>query len=183
MIPCMQSCLAFFLSRFATLAGLSSSALQSAVPVAEEDTNCRGVLVILVAGCHSLFTRSATYRFSSLTLLVSDVTIVHIFSGDHVFTADSLTAGEPLKNKLYQSEYGLQQGPDESVTMAEISSDTSGQLLNAFFSFRTLSRSASVAEALPWFPLVLIMQQCSSTLNSDLQNPSKKKIRQSTQEN
>ena len=175
----MQSCLAFFLSRFATLAGLSSSALQSAVPVAEEDTNCRGVLVILVAGCHSLFTRSATYRFSSLTLLVSDVTIVHIFSGDHVFTADSLTAGEPLKNKLYQSEYGLQQGPDESVTMAEISSDTSGQLLNAFFSFHTLSRSASVAEALPWFPLVLIMQH----LKFRPSNAFKKTFRQSTQEN
>ena len=115
--------LAFCLSNLASRAGLPSSALQSAVPVAEDDTFRRGDIVTSVAG---LSARSATYRFSSQTLLITDVTMVHNFSADHVFKADSLTTAETLKNNLYQSDYNQlgmafaplvcnsfgQQGPD-----------------------------------------------------------------------
>ena len=94
--------LAFCLSHFASRAGLSSPALQSTVPVAEEDTFRQGDIVTSVAG---LSTRSAPYRFSSPTLLVTDVTMVHNFSGDHVFKADSWTTAETLKNNFYQSDY------------------------------------------------------------------------------
>ena len=114
--------LAFCLSDLAPRAGLSSSALQSAVPVAEED-NRRVDTVTSVAG---LSARSATYRFSSQTLLITDFTMIHHFSGDHVFMADSLTTAETLKNNLYQPDYNQlgmdfaplvcnsfgQQGPD-----------------------------------------------------------------------
>ena len=114
--------LAFCLSNLASSAGLPSSALQSAVPVAEGDTFRRGDIVTSVAGLSARFD-----RFSSQTLLlITDVTMVHNFSGDHVFKADTLTTAETLKNKLYQSDYNLlgmafvplvcnsfgQQGPD-----------------------------------------------------------------------
>ena len=94
--------LAFCLSNLAARAGLSSSAIQSAVPVAQEDTFRRGDIVTSVAG---LSNRSATYRFSSQTVLITDVTIVHNFSSQHIFKADSLSEAERLKNDLYQSDY------------------------------------------------------------------------------
>ena len=94
--------LAFCLSNLAARAGLSSSAIQSAVPVAQEDTFRRGDIVTSIAGISN---RSATYRFSSQTLLITDVTIVHNFSSQHIFKTDSLTEAERLKNDLYQSDY------------------------------------------------------------------------------
>ena len=121
-------CLAFCLSNVASKAGLSSSALQSAVPVAEEDTFSQGDIVTSVAG---ISTRSATYRFSSQTLLITDVTMVHNIFGDHVFKADSLTTAETLKNHLYQSDYkqlGMAFAPLVCNLLAnrgQISSDTS----------------------------------------------------------
>ena len=83
--------LAFCLSNLASRAGLSSSALQSAVPVAEQETFRLGDTVMSVA---DLCSCSATYRFSSQTLLITDVTIVHNFAGDHAFKADSLSTQE-----------------------------------------------------------------------------------------
>ena len=115
-------CLAFCLSNVASKAGLSSSALQSAVPVAEEDTFSQGDIVTSVAG---ISTRSATYR------LITDVTMVHNIFGDHVFKADSLTTAETLKNHLYQSDYkqlGMAFAPLVCNLLAnrgQISSDTS----------------------------------------------------------
>ena len=59
--------LAFCLSNLASRAGLSSSVIQSDVPVAEEDTYRQGDIVISVAGLSS----SSTFRFSSQPQLIT----------------------------------------------------------------------------------------------------------------
>jgi hypothetical protein len=84
---------------------LLGPAIQSAVPVAKEDTFCRGDIVTSVVG---LSNWSFTHQFSSQSMLVKDVTIVHNFSSQHIFKVDSLTEAElpeRLKNDLYQSDY------------------------------------------------------------------------------
>ena len=93
--------LAFCLSNLAARAGLASSALQSDVPVAEEDTYRRGDIVTSVAGLSS----SSTYRFSSQTQLITDVTISHPYTRRHDFKPNSLWDAEALKNRLYFSSY------------------------------------------------------------------------------
>ena len=65
--------LAYFLSNLAVRAGLSSSAIQSTIPVAEEDTFRRGDIVTSGAGL-SAYT---TYHFSSQTRLITDVALTH----------------------------------------------------------------------------------------------------------
>ena len=96
--------LAYCLSNLAARAGLSSSAIQSTIPVAEEDTFRRGDIVNSVAGLSA----STTYRFSSHTQLTTDVTLTHPFSALHVFKPDSLGLAESLKNRSYLSDYNAQ---------------------------------------------------------------------------
>ena len=91
--------LAYLLANFAFRAGVYSSAAQSAVPRAEADTFRRGDIVTFVGGHCS---RSASYRFSSQTLLVTDVILTHPFDRYHTFKSDSLGAAERLKNHLYR---------------------------------------------------------------------------------
>jgi hypothetical protein len=59
--------LACCLSNLAARAGISSSAIQSAVPVAQKDAYHRGDIATLVSG---LSNRSSTYQFSSQTVLM-----------------------------------------------------------------------------------------------------------------
>ena len=88
--------LAFCLSNLAACAGLASSALQPDVPVAEEVTNRLGDIVTSVAG----LSRSSTYRFSSQTQLITDVTITHLYTWTNDFKPNSLRDAEALKNRL-----------------------------------------------------------------------------------
>ena len=86
---------AYFLANLASRANVYSSAAQSAVPRAEADSFRRGDIVTFVGG---LCSRSASYRFSSQTLLVTDVILTHPFDRYHTFKSDSLGAAERLKN-------------------------------------------------------------------------------------
>ena len=97
--------LAYFLSNLAVWAGLSSSAIQSTIPVAEDDTFYRGDIVASVAGLSA----PTTYRFSSQAQLirVTDVTLTHPFSALHIFKPDSLGHAESLKRRSYRSAYNL----------------------------------------------------------------------------
>ena len=76
--------------------GTGYLAIQSTIPVAEEDTFCRGDIVTSVAGLSA----STTYRFSSQTQLITDVTLIHPFSALHIFKPDSLGHAESLKTAL-----------------------------------------------------------------------------------
>jgi hypothetical protein len=98
--------LAYLLGNLASRAGVYASAAQSAVLRAEADTFRRGDIVTFFDG---LCSRSASYRFSSQTLLVTDVILTHPFDQYHTFKSDSLGAAERLKNHLYRSDY-LDQG-------------------------------------------------------------------------
>ena len=99
----MHNRLAFCLSNLAARAGLASSALQSDVPVAEEDTYRQGEMVTSVTGLR--VSSSFTYRFFSQAQLITDVMITHPYTRTHAFKPNSLRDVEALKNRLYFSSY------------------------------------------------------------------------------
>jgi len=110
--------LAYCLSNLTARAGLSSSAIQSTIPVAEEYTFRRGDIVTSVAGLSA----SSTYRFSSQTQLITDVTLTHPFSALHIFKPDSLSHAESLKNRSYRSDYN-----DKGMAFAPLACNSFGQ--------------------------------------------------------
>jgi hypothetical protein len=111
--------LAYLLAKLASRAGVYSSAAQSAVPRAEADTFRHGDIVTFVGG---LCSRSASYRFSSQTLLVTDVILTHPFDRFHTFKSDSLGAAERLKHHLYCSDY-----LDQGIAFAPLAFNSFGQ--------------------------------------------------------
>jgi len=114
-----HSRLAYCLSNLASNAGLKSSAMPSDVPVAEDDTLRRGDIVTVVAG---ISRGSSSQRFSSQTLLVTDVTLVHPFNAAHVFKPNSLSDAENHKNRSYRSAYN-----DKGMAFAPLACNTFGQ--------------------------------------------------------
>jgi len=110
--------LAFCLSNLAARAGLASSALQSSVPVATEDTYRKGDILTSVAG----LSRTSNYRFSSQTQLITDVTLTHPYSRAHVFNPDSLQDAESLKNRSYLNDYN-----DQGMAFAPLACNSFGQ--------------------------------------------------------
>ena len=155
--------LAYCPSNLAARAGLPSSAIQSTIPIAEEDTFRRGDIVTSVAGLSA----SNTYRFSSQTQLITDVTLTHPFSASHVFKPDSLGLAESLKNRSYLSDYNAQ-----GMAFAPLACNSFGQqapellhyhgwllivLLNAMFLYQISpcpclqSNQAMLMTTLPFF--------------------------------
>ena len=91
------------MSNLTSHAGLDSSALQPDAPVAEEDNAAAAVsgIVTSVAG----LSRSSTYRCSSQTQLITDVTTTPPYLRQHEFKANSLRDAEALKSRLDLSSY------------------------------------------------------------------------------
>ena len=138
--------LAFCLSNLAARAGLASSALQSDVPVAEEDTYRRGDIVTSVAGLSS----SSTYRFSSQTQLITDVTITHPYTRMHEFKPNSLRDAEALKNRLYFSSYQTR-----GMAFAPLACNSFGQQAPEMLRYQWIvaDRAAQRVVSLPDFSL------------------------------
>ena len=84
---------------------LASSALQSDVPVIEEDTYRRGDIVTSVAGLAALPPTDSPPNFESQTQLITDLTIMHPYTWTHAFKPNSLRDAETLKNSVYFSSY------------------------------------------------------------------------------
>ena len=144
--------LAYCLSNLAARAGLSSSAIQSTIPVAEEDTFRRGDIVTSVAGLSA----STTYRFSSQTQLITDVTLIHPFSALHIFKPDSLGQAESLKNRSYRSAYN-----DQGMTFAPLACNFFGQQAPELLRYQWVvaDRAAQRYVSLPNFSLPLSAEQ------------------------
>ena len=144
--------LAYCLSKLAARAGLSSSAIQSTIPVAEEDTFRRGDIVTSVAGLSA----STTYRFSSQTQLITDVTLLHPFSALHIFKPDSLGHAESLKNRSYRSAYN-----DQGMAFAPLACNSFGQQAPELLRYQWVvaDRAAQRYVSLPTFSLPLSAEQ------------------------
>jgi len=144
--------LAYCLSNLAARAGLSSSAVQPTIPVAEEDTFRRGDIVTSVAGLSA----PTTYRFSSQTQLITDVTLTHPFSALHVFKPDSLGQAESLKNRSYLSDYNAQ-----GMAFAPLACNSFGQQAPELLRYQWVvaDRAAQRYVSLPNFSLPLSAEQ------------------------
>ena len=144
--------LAYCLSNLAARAGLSSSAIQSTIPVAEEGTFRRGDIVTSVAGLSA----STTYRFSSQTQLITDVTLLHPFSALHIFKPDSLGHAESLKNRSYRSAYN-----DQGMAFAPLACNSFGQQAPELLRYQWVvaDRAAQRYVSLPTFSLPLSAEQ------------------------
>ena len=144
--------LAYCLSNLAARAGLPSSAIQSTIPVAEEDTFRRGDIVTSVAGLSA----SNTYRFSSQTQLITDVTLTHPFSASHVYKPDSLGLAESLKNRSYRSDYNAQ-----GMAFAPLACNSFGQQAPELLRYQWVvaDRAAQRYVSLPNFSLPLTAEQ------------------------
>ena len=138
--------LAFCLSNLAARAGLTSSAIQSSIPVAEADTFRRGDIVTSVAG----LSRSSTYRFSSQTQLITDVTLTHPYSRTHVFNPHSLQDAESLKNRSYLEDYN-----NQGMAFAPLACNSFGQQGPELLRYQWIvaDRGAQRAVSLPEFRL------------------------------
>ena len=138
--------LAFCLSNLAARAGLTSSAIQSSIPVAQEDTFRRGDIVTSVAGLSS----NSTYRFSSQTQLITDVTLTHPYSKSHVFNPNSLQDSEYLKNRSYLEDYN-----NQGMAFAPLACNSFGQQAPELLRYQWIvaDRAAQRAVSLPDFRL------------------------------
>jgi hypothetical protein len=92
-LQCLHASHDKVLANSASRAGVCSSFAQIAVPRAEADIFRCGNIVTFVGGLSS---RSASYCFSSKTLLVTDVILTHPFDRQHTFKSDSLAAAKRL---------------------------------------------------------------------------------------
>ena len=106
------------MSNLAACAGLASSALQSDVTVAEQDTYRRGDIVTSVAGLSS----SSTYWLSSQTELITDVMITHAYTRTQPTSSPILRDAEALKNRLYFTSYQTR-----GMAFAQVACNSYGQ--------------------------------------------------------
>ena len=90
------------LARIASDGGIPTTAKQSEIPMADDESNCRGDLMTILGGRIPLKPSSV---FSASSLLIMDFTLCHVFTGGHSFKADVISNAEKLKRRKYTDLY------------------------------------------------------------------------------
>ena len=90
------------LAHIASGGGIPTTAKQTEIPMADDDSHSRGDLMTLVGGRIPLKPSS---EFSSSSLLIMDFTLRHVFTGEHVFKADVISEAEKAKRNKYADLY------------------------------------------------------------------------------
>ena len=85
------------IAHIASGGGIPTTAKSSEIPMADDDSNCRGDLMTFLGGRIPL---KPTSVFS-----IMDFTLRHVFTGSHVYKPDVISEAEKLKRQKYVDSY------------------------------------------------------------------------------